>query len=42
MAHSGAGYADNLIVQWCLTHGLNPDMIIRQGSIITFLRLEQI
>ena len=35
MAHNGAGYGDKCIRQWCIKHGLNPDMIIRQGSIIT-------
>jgi hypothetical protein len=40
MAHNGAGYANNFILQWCIKHGLNPDMIIRQGSRITYMHLK--
>jgi hypothetical protein len=40
MAHNGAGYDNNLILQWCIKHGLNPDMIIRQGSRITYMHFE--
>ena len=35
MAHNGAGYDHKLFLQWCIKPGLNPDMILRQGSIIT-------
>jgi hypothetical protein len=37
MAHNGAGYDNKFILQWCIKHGLNPDMIIRQGSRITYM-----
>ena len=37
MAHNGAGYASKFSLQWCGTHGLNPGMIIRQWSIITYM-----
>ena len=40
MAHNGAGYDNKIIVQWCIKHGLNPDMIIRQGSIITHMHFK--
>jgi hypothetical protein len=37
MAHNGAGYDNKFILQWCMKHGRNPGMIIRQGSIITYM-----
>ena len=30
MTHNGAGYENTLILQWCIIHGLNPAMFIRQ------------
>ena len=41
MAHTGAGYDKKLILQCCLKHGLNPDMIIRQGSRITYMHFKK-
>jgi hypothetical protein len=41
MAHNGAGYDNKFCLQWCIKHGLNPDMIIRQGSLITYMHFKK-
>ena len=41
MAHNGAGYANKLILQWCVKHGLNPGMLIRQGSRFTYMHFNK-
>ena len=40
MARNGAAYDNTLSLQWCAKHGLNPDMIITQGSIITYMHFK--
>ncbi len=37
IAHSGAGYDNKLILQYCLRKGLTPSTLIRQGSRITYV-----
>ena len=41
MAHNGAGYDNKFILKWCIEHGLNPSMIIRQGSRITYMHFKK-
>ena len=40
MARNGAAYDNKLSLQWCAKHGLNPDMIITQDSIITYMHFK--
>ena len=40
MAHNGAGYDHTIILQWCIKHGLSPIMIMRQGSVITYMHFK--
>jgi hypothetical protein len=42
MAHNGAVYDNKFILQWCIKHGLDPDMIIRQGSRITYMHFKKL
>jgi hypothetical protein len=37
MAHNGTGYDNKFSLKWCIDHGLYHDMIIGQGSIITYM-----
>ena len=37
IAHSGAGYDNKFILQYCLTKGIVPSAFIRQGSRITYM-----
>ena len=41
MAQTGAGYDNKFILQWCVKHGLNPGMSIRQGSRITYMQFNK-
>ena len=41
MAHNGAGYDTKFILQWCIKHGLNPDMIIKQCSRTTYMHFNK-
>ena len=37
IARNGSPRDNPLILQWCVNHGLNPEMITRQGSIVTYM-----
>ena len=41
MAYNGAGYDNKMSLQWCVKHGLKPEEIIRQGSIITYMHFKK-
>ena len=41
MAHNGAGYDNKFILQYCVNKGMNPEMVIRQGSRITYLHFKK-
>ena len=37
MAHNGSGYDNKFILKYCISKGLIPRKLIRQGSRITYM-----